>query len=100
MLRHELKMLKQERRGDYKFRGVVPMATIGFRETFGDEWKEIILVALHKINTERKNPDYLQRFEYDNKKFWVISDFERGARLEDYVGVDYFYVTFLMPEDY
>jgi hypothetical protein len=30
----------------------------------------------------------------------VIADFKEGARLEDYEGIDYFYVTFLMPEDY
>lgn len=100
MLRYELKMLKQEQKGNYKFNGVVPVATRNFALTFGEEWREIVLRALHKINTEQKKPDYLQRFNYGDKGFWVIADFKEGARLEDYEGIDYFYVTFLMPEDY
>lgn len=100
MLRYELKMLKQEQKGNYKFNGVVPVATRNFALTFGEEWREIVLRALHKINTEQKKPDYLQRFDYGDKGFWVIADFKEGARLEDYEGIDYFYVTFLMPEDY
>lgn len=100
MLKQELKMLKQERKGNYKFNGVVPVATRNFALTFGEEWREIVLRALHKINIEQKEPDYLQRFDYGDKRFWVIADFKEGARLEDYEGIDYFYVTFLMPEDY
>ena len=100
MLKHELKMLGQEQEGNCKFHGVVPFATRNFIETFGEEWREIALTALHKINTEQKHPDYLQVFEYNGERFWVISDFEDDAKLENYKGLDYFYITFLMPGDY
>ena len=84
MLRYELKMLKQEQKGNYKFNGVVPVATRNFALTFGEEWREIVLRALHKINTEQKNPDYLQRFSYGGKRFWVIVDFKEGAKFKPF----------------
>ncbi len=52
--------------------------------TFGEEWREIVLRALHKINTEQKNPDYLQRFSYGGKRFWVIVDFKEGAKFKPF----------------
>lgn len=100
MLKSKLILQEQEQEGDYKFTGVNLLATSNFVNTFLEEHGELMIRAICMINMTYENPDYLQVFVYGDKKFYVIADFTRDAKLEDYEDIEYFYVTFLMPEDY
>lgn len=97
---HDVILEEQEVEGNAMFTGVQVVATKNFAETFGDGWEILAFIAIHKIVHTYENPGKLQVFRYKGKKFWVIADFERGDKLSDYDGLEYFYVTCLMPEDY
>lgn len=91
---------QQEREGNAMFKGAPIVATRNFVDTFCEEWMMLAYIALKKIITTYENPDRLQVLSYKGKKFWAIADFERGDKLSDYEDLEYFYVMFLMPEDY
>jgi hypothetical protein len=99
MLTEKLALEEQECEGNYNFYNK-PVCTKGFRELFGEEFLLIIFAAIALINETYENPDYLQVLCYGDKKFWVIADFQKGEKVEDYKDVEYLYVTFLLPEEY
>lgn len=92
MLKGELIINKQERKGNYIFNGVMICVTCGFCDTFGEEKQEIVRTALALIQEKYpNNADYLQTFEYHSEdeesvRFWCIHDVD--------------YITFLLPEEY
>lgn len=92
MLKGKLIIQKQEEDGNYKFAGVKPYMTCGFKNVFGDDAELIASVALDLILTTcPDNADYLQSFVYtypDNRevKFWCINDVD--------------HITFLLPSEY
>lgn len=97
---HDVILEEQEVEGNAMFMGVHVVATWNFAETFGKEWEILAFIAIQKIVQAYKNPGRLQVLRYKGKKFWIIADFEEGDKLSDYDGLEYFYVTCLMPEDY
>lgn len=100
MLKKQLIFREQEREGDYLFENVSAFITADFFRKFGDEALELVGISLCTILEMYENPDYLQVFFYGGVEYYVISDFRKGARLEDYENLDEFYVTFLLAEEY
>ena len=92
MLKGELIINKQERKGNYIFNGVMICEACGFCDTFGEEKQEIVCTALALIQEKYpNNADYLQTFKYhredeESVRFWSIHDVD--------------YITFLLPEEY
>ncbi len=99
MLLENLVLQEQECEGNYNFHSE-PVCTKGFIERFGDIASELVYEALALINDTYQNPDWLQVFYYGNKKFWVISDFKRDVKVENYKGLKNLYVIFMLPEEY
>ena len=84
-----LKMFSQECSGDYKFSSK-PFMTRGFISEYKEDATTIAITALQKLLNERVNSiegaDYLQVFEYNHIRFWIIDDID--------------HITFLLPEEY
>ncbi len=99
MLLEKLVLHEQECEGNYYFPSEA-VCTKGFVDKFGDVVSELVDEALSLINDTYKNPDWLQVFYYGNRKFWVISDLERGAEVEAYNVLKKLYVIFMLPEEY
>jgi hypothetical protein len=102
MLSEKIILLSQEQEGDYLFYGneVETVCTKGFKETFGDETDEIVHVSRYLISSTYENPDYLQKFTYKGITYWCIGEFHKEDKLEDYIEVSNFYITFLLPSEY
>lgn len=95
--------MEQEEEGNYRFCGIIAVCTANFKNTFGEETKELIEESLRMILEQEENPDYLQVFYYGDRKFYAISDFSWDTALEEIqnlTGIELPVVTFLLPEDY
>jgi hypothetical protein len=99
MLLEKLVLQEQECEGNYNFHSET-VCTKGFINKFGDIVPELVGEALSLINATYENPDWIQVFYYGDRKFWVISDFERGTEVEIYNGLKKLYVIFMLPEEY
>jgi hypothetical protein len=99
MLLEKLVLQEQECEGSYIFHSE-PICTKGFIDKFGDIASELVDEALLLISITYENPDWLQVFYYGDRKFWVISDFERSTNVENYNEIKKLYVIFMLPEEY
>lgn len=103
MLKEELIILPQEQEGDYLFVGedVRTICTKNFLNKFGEhEAKELAFASQYLISETYENPDYLQRLSYKGTEFYVIGEFHRGDKPEDYIDTPYLYITLMLKEDY
>lgn len=89
----------QEVEGDYNF-DVRPVCTVGFANRFGEAATALVQNCLSTIKATYENPDRLQVFAYDGVKFYCVADFERGHTADEYEGVPYLYVIFMLPNEY
>ena len=85
----ELTLLPQEVENTYQFNGQL-YSTQGFISEFGDEAFALAFVAANRIINEivkfQGGADYLQVFEYNNTRFWIIDDVD--------------HITVLLPSEY
>ncbi|MDJ0305106.1 hypothetical protein [Dehalobacter sp.] len=84
-----LKLLPQECKGSYRFNSPL-YVTRGFQEHFKEDTFLLAMTAIQWVGEERvrsKNgADYLQVFEANGERFWLIDDVD--------------HVTALLPEEY
>lgn len=99
MVLNDITLKPQECTGNYNF-SCRPVFTRGFLQQFGDDAVKLALMALKLVNNTYKDPDRLQVLTYQGNTFWILADFERGAKAEDYEDIQYLYVTFLLPDEY
>lgn len=107
-LKHELVRLEQEQDGagfegireSYLFSGIRIAYTSHFWNEFGEEHMILIWNALYLLSSAPGEKERLQRFVYNGKQFWVISNWEEGTKKEDYIEPDELCIVFLMPSDY
>lgn len=100
MLKYELELCEQEAEEDGLFDCEHICCTQNFKYVFKEETAELMFNALDLLKKTYEHKCHLQVFKYNGIKFYLIADFSVGDKPEDYEGIDYLYVTFLMPEDY
>ena len=84
-----LTLKPQEQEGTYQFNSQL-FATNGFISEFGEEAHMLAFVAVNRIINEivkvQSGADYLQVFEYNGRRFWIIDDVS--------------HITVLLPSEY
>ena len=81
----QIKLLPQEKEGDCRFKGQF-VATRNALDRFGQAAILAALLMLRKKASEGASLDYLQVFEVNGQRLWIIDDGD--------------VVTALLPEDY
>lgn len=92
MLQGKIIYNEQEQSGKYEWTGVPIYMTCGFREIFGNEADEILIISIALIlRYHPADADYFQTFRYkysdgEETKFWIINDID--------------HITALLPSEY
>lgn len=85
---------------DYRFYELPVRMTGTFLYTYKDHVHEIIPAALERIMEIPGKKERIQRFVFDSKQIWVVSNAESGIDINDYYDSEEFGVVFMLPSDY